>query len=114
MPIYEYLCEDCSRVFSTLVLSQHDQEGLKCPQCQGKKLKKQISSFSYHRSEGSRLNEFNHRARQGDEFYHDSRNIGLWAKKKAKDLGVDLGPKFEERLEQARTDPGKFIKDYET
>jgi len=35
----------------------------------------------------------------------------LWAKKRAKQMGVDLGPKFEETVEKART--GKLIKEME-
>jgi hypothetical protein len=44
-----------------------------------------------------------------DAFYKDSRNIGLWAKKRARELGADLGEGFEETVEKART--GKFLDD---
>ncbi len=45
----------------------------------------------------------------GESFYRDSRNVGLWAKKRARDMGVDLGPKFEATVEKARS--GKLIKE---
>ena len=48
---------------------------------------------------------------QGEEFYKDSRNVGLWAKKRAKEMGVDLGPKFDEIQESART--GKILEKYD-
>ena len=38
-------------------------------------------------------------------------NIGLSAKKRAKELDVDLGRSFEETVEKART--GKFMEDFE-
>jgi putative FmdB family regulatory protein len=37
----------------------------------------------------------------------------LNAKKKAEQMGVDLGTGFEEKLEKLRTDPGSVIKDSE-
>jgi hypothetical protein len=37
--------------------------------------------------------------------------VGLWAKKRVQELGVDLGPKFDEVVERART--GKILEDYE-
>ena len=69
-----------------------------------------ISRVTYHRAEGDRLNEFDTRKPQGEEFYKDSRNIGLWAKKRAKELGADLGEKFDEVVESART--GKILEKY--
>jgi hypothetical protein len=71
---------------------------------------KVISRVTHHRSEADRLSEFDSRKPQGEEFYKDSRNIGLWAKKRAKELGADLGPQFDEIVENART--GKILKKY--
>jgi hypothetical protein len=70
-----------------------------------------ISRVAYHRSENDRLAEFDSRKSQGEEFYKDSRNVGLWAKKRAKELGADLGPKFDEIVESART--GKILEKYD-
>jgi len=66
-----------------------------------------LSGFAYHRSETSRLAEFDTSAPSHPDFYKDSRNVGLWAKKRAQDMGVDLGPSFEETVEKART--GKIL-----
>ncbi len=68
-----------------------------------------MSSFAVHESEGSRLDNFSTNATRDDSFYKDSRNVGLWAKKRAKEMGVDLGSKFDETVEKARS--GKLIKD---
>jgi hypothetical protein len=70
-----------------------------------------MSSFAMAESENSRLAEFDTSAPRGESFYRDSRNVGLWAKKRAKQMGVDLGSKFEETVEKARS--GKLIKDME-
>jgi len=68
-----------------------------------------MSSFAVMESEGGRLNNFDTRRPRDESFYRDSRNVGLWAKKRAREMGVDLGPKFDETVEQART--GKLVKD---
>jgi hypothetical protein len=69
-----------------------------------------ISSFRVHQTEGSRLENFDTSKSQGDAFYKDSRNVGLWAKKRMKELGVDLGSKMGEIVEKGRT--GKILDDY--
>jgi hypothetical protein len=66
-----------------------------------------MSQFTYQRSEASRLAEFDTSARPTPEFYQDARNVGLWAKKRAQELGADLGSSFEETVEKART--GKIL-----
>ena len=68
-----------------------------------------MSSFAVVASESSRLADFNTSKPRDESFYRDSRNVGLWAKKRAKELGVDLGPQFEATVEKARS--GKLIKE---
>jgi hypothetical protein len=60
-------------------------------------------------TEASRLSNFDTGRPRDESFYRDSRNVGLWAKKRARELGVDLGSKFDDTVEKART--GKLIKD---
>jgi hypothetical protein len=68
-----------------------------------------MSSFAVMESEAARLNNLDTGKPRDESFYRDSRNVGLWAKKRAQELGVDLGSKFDETVEQARS--GKLIKD---
>lgn len=68
-----------------------------------------MSSFAVVETEASRLANFDSGARRDESFYRDSRNVGLWAKKRAKELGADLGPQFESTVEKARS--GKLIKE---
>jgi hypothetical protein len=56
------------------------------------------------------LTNFDTSRPRGDDFYKDSRNVGLWAKKRMKELGVDLGPKMDEIVERGRT--RKILEDY--
>jgi hypothetical protein len=68
-----------------------------------------MSSFAVHETEAARMARLDERKPAGESFYRDSRNVGLWAKKRARDMGVDLGPKFEATVEKARS--GKLIKE---
>jgi len=103
MPIYEYLCESCGKITSALILKPEEEREVVCEHCQGNQLKRALSKFALHKTEAQRLKEFNPRAPRGESFYKDDRNIGLWAKKRAGELGADLGPGFDEVVERART-----------
>jgi putative FmdB family regulatory protein len=113
MPIYEYECCKCERPFQQLVMNKADEERLSCPRCAGKELKRLISRVAYHASESDRLAEYDPRGYRSDSFYKDSRNIGLHAKKRAQQMGVDLGSTFEAKLEKLRTDPASVLKETE-
>jgi len=107
MPIYEYCCESCGRLTSQLVLKLAEATAPVCRACGSGQTRRVLSGFAYHRSEASRLAEFDPHASNQPDFYKDSRNVGLWAKKRAQDMGVDLGPSFDETVEKART--GKIL-----
>ncbi len=111
MPIYEYRCNRCKTEFSVLFIRSGDESKVRCRTCSSTNLTRLLSRFSYHQTEGSRLETFDTEKIQDNHFYKDSRNIGLWAKKRAQEMGVDLGPKFDEVVEKART--GKILEDYE-
>ncbi len=100
MPIYEYLCGDCGRRVEILILSPEKE--IKCPHCQGSSLKRLMSAFAYHQSEADRLAGIDTSRPQGEDYYRDDRNIGLWAKKRLKELGHDPGPEFEGIVEKAK------------
>ena len=72
-------------------------------------MKRVMSSFAVVDSEASRVANFDTSKPRDESFYRDSRNVGLWAKKRAKQMGVDLGSKFEATVEKARS--GKLIKE---
>jgi putative FmdB family regulatory protein len=112
MPIYEYQCKSCGKITSALILKPSEEKKVRCRSCKGDRLFRVLSRVVVHKTEGQRLDEFNTKSRQDDSFYKDDRNIGLWAKKRVKELGVDLGPSLDETIEKARS--GKILDDYET
>lgn len=113
MPIYEYLCQLCGKEFQYLIAKREDEENLRCPGCKGRNLKKLVSRVAYHASEQDRLAAYDPNSPKRDAFYKDTRNIGLQAKKRAQQMGVDLGSDFEAKLDRLRTDPGKVFDDTE-
>lgn len=111
MPIYEYRCNECGSEFSLLIFNVGESEGIECTACGCSNVSRMMSRFAYHQSEASRIDSLDTSKPKDESFYRDDRNIGLWAKKRAKEMGVDLGSRFEETVEKART--GKFLDDFE-
>ena len=105
MPIYDYHCQACQKTQSLLFLSLAEAEAGErtCRWCGEPRLRRIPSRFAYHQSEASRLQDFDTGAARDESFYRDSRNVGLWAKKRAREMGVDLGSQFEETVEKARS-----------
>jgi hypothetical protein len=90
-------------------LGQEEEESIRCPKCKGKDLKKLVSRVVFHVSEQDRIDSYNPNSKNDDGFYKDTRNIGLQAKKRAQQMGVDLGSDFESKLDGLRSDPGKVF-----
>ena len=111
MPIYEYQCKTCGRINSILILKTDEEKDARCARCRGDRLVRVLSRFALHKTETQRLDELDTGAPRGDTYYKDDRNIGLWAKKRAKELGANLGPQFNETVERARS--GKILDDYD-
>ncbi|HJU27797.1 MAG TPA: zinc ribbon domain-containing protein [Candidatus Binataceae bacterium] len=109
MPIFEYECPDCGEMESRVLLGSERAEDRPCAHCGSSRIRRVMSSFAVVESEASRLNSFDTSGRRDESYYRDPRNVGLWAKKRANEMGVDLGPKFDETVEKARS--GKLIKD---
>lgn len=107
MPIYEYECKSCGIKFSQLIMKAGETSAVKCKGCGSADIIRLISRVVVMRAEKSRLADLDTSKPHDESYYHDSRNIGLWAKKRARELGADLGPQFEETLDKARS--GKIL-----
>lgn len=109
MPLYEFRCLKCQKKFSCLVLDikKYNEKNIICSHCGSKKISRIISKTLIYKTEKQRLKNLDLSRPKGDDYYKDPNNIGLWAKKKAQALGVDLGDAFEEKVEKARS--GKIL-----
>jgi putative FmdB family regulatory protein len=57
MPIYEYGCHRCRKFVEIIVRRVNDDFKPRCPECGGRKLTRMISSFSFHLSMKSRIDQ---------------------------------------------------------
>jgi len=90
-------------------MKAEEADSLICPDCGKTRLKRLVSRVAYHQSEKDRIDSYDPSARQGDAFMKDTRNIGLHAKKRARQMGVDLGNSFDAKVEKLRTNPGSVL-----
>lgn len=102
MPVYEFFCQSCRRKSSFLVRSASSFEP-KCSTCGSTDIKRIISSFAYHKSlstvyeESGELGNF-----ASPDYYKDPRNIGRWAEKKFKDMGMEMPGEIQKKIQAAR------------
>jgi len=94
---------ECGCISTALILKPLEEKNLQCVRCRSQRLVRILSHFALHKTEAQRVNEFDFRNRHNDSFYKDDRNVGLWAQKRMKQLGVDLGPILDETIEKARS-----------
>lgn len=100
MPIYEYLCADCTGRFQKLVQGFRDPPGLACPRCQSTNLQRIISSFATIRSEEARIESIANPTNFAGLDENDPRSIADWARRMSKELGDEAGEDWDELVDQ--------------
>lgn len=100
MPVYEYRCQRCRRVSSLLVRSFSAEVNPECSHCGGHDLNRLISRFAFHRSEEDRLERLADPDQFGGFDENDPKSVARWARRMGAELGEDLGPEFDEAIEQ--------------
>ncbi|MBI4526105.1 MAG: zinc ribbon domain-containing protein [Deltaproteobacteria bacterium] len=102
MPIYEFRCLGCRRVFSCLVGVVADSGEPECPRCGGKKLSKLISRPARIRSRQS-LEDLADPGKLGN--LDDPKAMAEWAKKASRALGDETGEDFEGEMDEMLENP---------
>jgi putative FmdB family regulatory protein len=46
MPIYEFKCERCGKIFEALCFTKEDEKDMNCPYCGSREVKKEYSTFA--------------------------------------------------------------------
>ena len=107
MPIYEYLCQECGKVSSFIVLSIRDPYQPHCKRCQSGKMTKLISRVARVRSEESRMESLADPSKLGDLDENDPASMARWMKRMGKEMGEDLGEDFDAMVDQAMDEEPK-------
>lgn len=106
MPVYEFHCNSCRRVFSVLVRSFSADVVAVCPRCGAQDARRLISRFSVGHSEDSRADRLTDMAGDmGDVDENDPRSVARWARRMSSELGEDAGPEFNDLVD--RLDSGE-------
>ena len=134
MPILEFLCPDCNRIFDFFAQGDYKSKEPVCPRCEGKNLQRQISRFSVikggknpHDAQGRTLEEESDlfakpgaeaelkrlmsQAESMDE--NDPKQLGQFMRKMSEVTGEPLDAQMEEAVRrlEAGEDPDKIEED---
>ena len=66
-------------------------------------MSRMVSGFAYHKSEQTRLEEAGEpQISPSPDYYKDPRNIGRWAEKRMKEMGMEVPSEVKEMIDRAR------------
>ncbi len=102
MPIYEFLCLGCRKVFSCLVGVVADSGEPECPRCGGRRLSKLISRPARIKSRDSVVEKLTDPSEVGS--LDDPNAMADWAKRASRALGDEAGEDFEDELDEMLED----------
>ena len=100
MPIYEYHCRSCGRRSQVFFRSFSAATSPACPHCKSAEVDRLPSRFAQVHSESGYRDLLSDPANFGDVDYEDPRSVAEWAKKMGEASGADLGPDYNEMVEQ--------------
>jgi putative FmdB family regulatory protein len=100
MPIYEYLCQDCNRKMSFLVLRPSEFQPV-CKHCKGNRLEQLFSRFAMPKSEDKRLDSLADPSTFAGLDESDPSSVARWMKKMGKEMGEDFGEDIDQIAEEA-------------
>lgn len=106
MPIYEYVCRDCNKRDSFLVLNR-DTFSPACNKCGSTDLRRIMSRFCAVRSEESRMESLADPSKWGGLDENDPKSMVKFMKKMGRELGDDLGEDYDQLLEEAEQEAGQ-------
>ncbi len=99
MPLYEYLCLDCRKRSTVLVLSLANQAPATCSHCASTRVERLLSRFASPKSEESRLEASLDPKNLAGLDENDPQSMARFMTKMGKEMGEDLGDDFSEAIE---------------
>lgn len=100
MPVYEYICQDCTKKIGLLILNPSTYGTPKCPNCGSDKLERIMSRFRTLQSEEKRMEKLADPSSFSGVDENDPTSVAKWAKKMGKELGDEAGEGFDEMVDQ--------------
>lgn len=107
MPIYEYRCDECRKVFSLLCKISELTDHPPCEKCASTKTSRMVSRFKTVRSEDQILESMADPSSLSGLDENDPRSVARWAKKMAREMGEDMGDEIEAMAEEEIAKAGR-------
>ncbi|MHB8068277.1 MAG: FmdB family zinc ribbon protein [Desulfobaccales bacterium] len=107
MPIYEYLCQDCRRVSSFLILNLQEQFTPVCRQCGSQALERILSRVHVRLSEETRLERLADPSQWSGMDENDPKNVARVLKKMGQEMGEDFPGEVDQMVEEAMDTGGE-------
>ena len=101
MPIYEYSCEECSRVSSFLLLRVSEEVEPYCKACGSRDVRRMISRVAILKSEEKRMESLLDPSKFSDLDENDPGSVERVVRRMGRELGDEMGEGFEESMEEA-------------
>lgn len=104
MPIYEYRCEDCSRVSSLFVRSLRASFEPRCEHCGSARVERKMSAVARLKTDADVQAEYGTPGIDGrpEDGYRDPRQIGRWVERRFQEYGMEVPPETRELIDAAR------------
>ena len=104
MPLYEYLCLDCKKRSTILLLNLANQAPTACSHCTSSRIERILSRFASPKSEEARLEALADPSSLAGLDENDPRAMARFMKKMGEEMGEDLSDDVSETMESNETD----------
>jgi putative FmdB family regulatory protein len=105
MPLYEFLCLDCKKRSTVLVLSLANQAPVACSHCASARVERILSRFASPKSEEARLEALADPSNLAELDENDPQSMARFMKTMDEEMGEDLGDDLPEAMESDESDP---------
>ena len=103
MPLYEYLCLDCKKRSTLLVLNLANQTPAACSHCASARVERILSRFASPKSEEARLEALTDPSNLAGLDENDPQSMAQFVKKMGKEMGEDIDGDLSEAMESGET-----------
>lgn len=98
MPLFEYVCRNCSKQFTFLSGVIRDNDEAKCPRCGSVELQKLMSRVARGRSDDARMDALADKLEDRD--LENPQELRRFAREMGREMGQETGEDMSEEMEQ--------------